>query len=299
MSRAAVAKHVAALRELGFELDASPRRGYSLSGWPDRLEPEAVLPLLGTRALGRSYAHLSRCASTNAEAFAAAVLGAPHGHTVTTDQQEAGRGRRGRHWHSPAGAGLYLSVVLRPALPPQQAAPLTLACAVAVAEALEAVAGVSPRVKWPNDLQLGGRKLCGILLEMSAEPERIAFVVAGIGLNANTEDFPEELADLATSLRIATGCAHPRPPLVAGILEALEAWTDRFVSEGPGPVLAAWRRRATLLGQAVTLHGPEGVRHGVAEDIDADGALLLRDAQGELHRVLAGDVSLRGHGPHP
>lgn len=298
MSRAAVAKHVASLRELGFGVEASTRRGYTLSAWPDRLEPEALLPLLTTRVLGRSYRHLPRCGSTNAEAFMAAMEGAPQGHTITAEEQEAGRGRRGRTWHSPPGTGLYLSVVLRPPLSPQAAAPLTLTCAVAVAEALEAEAAAvgvqaSPRLKWPNDIQIHGKKLCGILLELRADPERIDFIVAGVGINVNVEAFPQELAQSSTSLRLATGRHHLRPRLVASVLGAMETWTERFVNSGPKEALEAFRARAVLFGCPVTVSSPEGQLQGVAEGIDDSGALLLVDATGRRHSILAGDVSLR------
>ena len=292
MSRAAVAKHISGLRELGFALEASPRRGYSLSSWPDRLEPEALAPLVSTRALGRSHLHLGSCGSTNAEAFAAALSGAPHGHLVTADRQDAGRGRRGRTWHSAPMEGLYFSLVLRPSLPPQRVAPLTLACAVALAEAIESETGLSPLLKWPNDLLLGDRKLSGILLELRADPERVDFVVAGIGLNVSQSSFPDDLA--ATSLLMETGRPSLRPRILASLLGSLERWIDRFVTEGPAPVIAAFRARAALLGSPVTIHGVSETIEGLYEDIDETGALLLRDSSGALLPILAGDVSLRG-----
>ncbi|MFH2009263.1 MAG: biotin--[acetyl-CoA-carboxylase] ligase [bacterium] len=290
ISRAAVSKHLGALREGGFQLDASPRRGYRLLHWPDTLAPEAVIPLLETQALGHPLRFLAACASTNTLAFTDALEGAPHGHTVVADAQEQGRGRKGRPWHSPPGMGIYVSVVLRPPLPPQSAPPLTLVTAVAVAETLEQSLGLTPRLKWPNDVLLGGRKVCGILLEMSAELDRVAFVVCGIGLNVNTESFPDDLVWPATSLRRELGRTVSRPTLLAALLANLERWTERYVSDGFEPARQAWLSRAAHLGREVRVDGPDGERAGTVESLDLDGALLLRDADGMQRRVLAGDV---------
>jgi len=265
ISRAAVSKHLAVLRERGFSLDASPRRGYRLVAWPDALTPEAVLPRLQTRTLGRTLIHHEVCDSTNTLAFSEGLAGAPHGLTVVADAQTRGRGRRGRDWHSPAGAGLYASVLLRPELQPQAAPPLAFAAAVAVAEALEETLDLSPRLKWPNDVQLGGRKVCGILLEMSAEPERVAFVVCGIGLNVNAQTLPQELEHRATSLRLEVGRPVARP-------------------------LVLWLARAAHLNQEVRVDTPNTTIRGVAETLDADGALVLKLPSGESKRILVGDV---------
>jgi len=296
ISRAAVSKHLGVLREGGFELDASPRRGYRLLRWPDALTPEAVIPLLETRAMGHPLRFLPECASTNTLAFSDALEGAPHGHTVVADTQREGRGRKGRAWHSPPGEGIYVSVVLRPQLPPQAAPPLTLVSAVAVAETLEQslelelTPELAPRLKWPNDVLLGGRKVCGILLEMNAELDRVAFVVCGIGLNVNTESFPDDLVWPATSLRRELGRAVSRPTLLVALLANLEQWTERYVADGFEPVRQAWLSRAAHLGQEVRIEGPDGEQSGTVESLDEDGALLLRSADGRQSRILAGDV---------
>lgn len=290
VSRATVSKHLAVLREQGFALDASPRRGYRLRAWPDRLTPEAVLPRLETRALGRPLIHRDACDSTNTIAFTEGVKGAPHGLTVVADAQTGGRGRRGRQWHSPPSTGLYASVLLRPDLVPQAAPPLAFAAAVAVAEALEQTLGLSPRLKWPNDVLLQGRKVCGILLEMSAEPERVAFVVCGVGLNVNVTTLPPELAERATSLLLETGEPVARPLVLAPLLGALERWVERYVQEGFAPLRQAWLDRAAHLGQPVRVEAPTGTVQGIAETLDADGALVLRQPSGERTRILVGDV---------
>jgi len=203
------------------------------------LEAEAVAPLLHTAWLGRAWRFLPECDSTNDQAAAWARAGAPHGAVVVADAQHQGRGRQGRAWHSPAGQSLYLSVVLRPPLPVREQPPLTLAVGIAVAETV-ALAGVTPTLKWPNDVLCGGRKLAGILTEMASQGGRSDHVIVGIGVNLNIETFPPELAGLATSLRLLTGAPVDRASFAATLCERLEAWYQRFLSDGADAIKAAW-----------------------------------------------------------
>ncbi|HEY2749156.1 MAG TPA: biotin--[acetyl-CoA-carboxylase] ligase, partial [Polyangia bacterium] len=191
ISRAAVQKRVEGLKRRGFLVTAAPRRGYRLDGEPDALTADVVGARLTTAWLGRAWRHLPRVGSTNDEAaaWARAATAAPHGAVVVADAQDAGRGRLGRKWHSPQGESLYLSVVLRPPLPPHRVPPLTLAAGIAVAEALVAYE-VTPALKWPNDVQLDGKKVAGILTEMSADLDRVHHLVVGIGVNLNGRAFP-------------------------------------------------------------------------------------------------------------
>ena len=202
LSRTAVWKVVNALRRHGYRIEAVPSRGYRLLEAPDRLTALEVLPLLETHDLGRTLHAFETVDSTNVVAFRLAVEGAEHGELVVAETQTNGRGRRGRRWSSPGHLNLYCSFVLRPELPPQRAPELTLLTAVAVAESLRA-AGVPADIKWPNDLLVAGRKVAGILTELSADLDRIHFVVVGIGINLNAgrEDFPPELAENPDALR--------------------------------------------------------------------------------------------------
>ncbi len=206
LSRTAVWKRVEALRTKGYRIDAVPARGYRLVGVPDRLTSLELAPLLSTRELGRTIHHHESLGSTNEVAFRLAQDGAEHGEVVVAEQQTAGKGRRGRVWVSPPGLNLYFSAILRPELPPQRAPELTLVAAVALAEALREF-GTEAAIKWPNDVQIEGRKVAGILTELSAEPERVHFVVVGVGVNLNSQagHFPEELREVATSLALAKG----------------------------------------------------------------------------------------------
>jgi BirA family biotin operon repressor/biotin-[acetyl-CoA-carboxylase] ligase len=247
---------------------------------------------LRTSRLGRVYHFLESCASTNDVAAALARDGASEGTTVVADMQTGGRGRLGRVWHSPPGANLYLSVVLRPPGPPWSFPPLTLLAGAAVARALVAL-GASPTLKWPNDVLLpspgGLRKACGVLTEMASERDRIRHVVVGIGINVNGSDFPPELAGRASSLEAHLGRRVDRGVLLAAVLDALEPAYDRLVREGSAVALDAWRPFGQLGHRCVV--DRDGVRiEGVAVDLDPQGALLLRDQAGEIHRVLSGEI---------
>jgi len=293
LSRAAVWKHVEALREHGYRIDAVPARGYRLAAVPDRLTPLELRPLLNTHDLGQDLHCHEELGSTNDRAKELAAEGAEHGTVVLAETQTAGRGRRGRSWVSPPRKNLYFSVVLRPDLAPARAAELTLVTSVAICEALRQ-AGVEAGIKWPNDLFASGKKLGGILTELAADPDRVQWVVVGVGVNVNArrEDFPPELAELATSIALERGEPAPRALFAAACLTALEEWLDLHEEQGFPAVLDAWRDRNVTLGKRVVVRADEGEHEGIAEDLDAGGALLVRLADGTVRRFMAGDVTL-------
>jgi len=228
--------------------------------------------------------------STQSVAFALAERGAADRTVVVADQQLAGRGRRGRTWRAPAGTSLLVSIVVRPRLPQSLLSTLSLTTAVAAAEALRRVCKVDARLKWPNDVLVGGKKVAGILLEsrMSGAAGGAASTVTiiGIGINLGQREFPPDLASGATSIALETGQAPGREPVLAGLLQEFDAWRARLEGEGFGPVREAWRRLSDTLGRRVTVDAVTGV----AADLDTDGALLI-DVAGSLTRVLAGVVS--------
>jgi len=229
-----------------------------------------------------------RVDSTQAIVFALAADGAPDRTVVVAESQAAGRGRRGRVWQDEPGASLLTSILLRPRLAPAQLPTLSLTAGVAVAEALASAAGLTARLKWPNDVLVEGRKLAGILLEsrLSSAPAASACVVAlGIGINVAQRAFPPELAEHATSVRLAGGGDLDRDVLLVALLEALDRWRARLESEGFAPVRTRWRSLADTLGRTVSVDGVTGV----AVDVDDDGALLV-DEGGRRRRVVAGDV---------
>lgn len=292
LSRTAVWKHVEALRTKGYRIDAVPARGYRLVKVPDRLSSLELGPLLGTRELGRTVHYFEALESTNVTAFKLAAEGATHGEVVIAEAQSAGKGRRGRSWVSLPHANLYASAILRPELPPQRAPELTLVAAVALAETLREAGVEEAAIKWPNDVQIAGRKVAGILTELSADPDRVHFVILGLGVNLNARlaDFPPEVAAIATSLAEARQDPVPRALFTAALLTRLEVWLDRHASEGFEPVRAAWKALSATLGQQILVRTERAEYRAFAEDIDEAGALVVRRDDGTVERVIAGDV---------
>jgi BirA family biotin operon repressor/biotin-[acetyl-CoA-carboxylase] ligase len=233
--------------------------------------------------------------STNDAVMAAGRAGKSEGFAVLADRQTAGRGRRGRSWASPAGVGLYTSVLLRPQQPPIRLPLLTLVAGLAVAEAIEEIAGVTTQLKWPNDVLVEGRKVAGILAEMASSDEQGDHVVIGIGINVNhgPQDLPAELFPAATSLFIATGKRLLRGDLAAAIFNALERWYEVFHAGRIETILAAGRERSATLGRSVDVLGEQERWQGLAVDLDFDGALLVQEEGGKVRRVIASDVSIR------
>lgn len=297
ISRNAVWKHIETLKAGGYRIESLHSRGYRLLSVPDRLTEDELTAHLGTSWLGRSLACREVTGSTNSDAAELGRGGAPEGSVVVADAQTAGRGRLGRSWVSEPGLNLYLSVLLRPEILPSEAPQLSLVAGVAVAAALESV-GVRPQIKWPNDVLLGGRKVCGILTEIEAEADRVSFVVVGLGVNLNSRlhDFPEELHDKATSLRIESGEAVDRAPVAARVLGELERYYALFRDGGFAAVAPEWERRTALVGRELTVSGAGEVVTGMYAGVDTDGALLLdaSDTKGGVRRVLAGDVTVIG-----
>lgn len=258
--------------------------------------PERLSRALTTRWLGRTYEWLDRCESTSNAAAARARQGAPAGLVVAADAQTAGRGRLGRTWHSPPGENLYFSIVLRPKRGPHEIPVLTLLVGGAVAKVLSA-RGARVRLKWPNDVLLVDdrgqrRKVAGILTEMATAGDRVEHVVVGVGLNANGESFPPELADRATSLRRALDEPVDRTRLIADLLAALEPHFDDFDSRGAPAAVEAFSTFAGLPDRCrVAVPGQPGeALEGTALGIDPDGALRVRDDAGQIHRVISGEL---------
>lgn len=259
---------------------------------PADLAPGPFSARLTTARLGRAYEASVVCESTNELAARRARAGAPEGLLVVADSQTGGRGRLGRSWFSPPGENLYFSLLLRPRLVAVELPPLTLLTGVVLARAL-GMLGVTPRLKWPNDVlvdQAGKpRKLVGILTEMATERDRIKHVVIGVGVNVNGTRFPDELADRAGSLRTVTGRTHDRGALLASIANAFEPAYDKALSGGAASFLPSWRTFAAL-PRPVRIDRPGGLLEGLALDIDPEGALSVRDEAGKVHRVLSGEI---------
>ncbi|MDD5641636.1 MAG: biotin--[acetyl-CoA-carboxylase] ligase [Syntrophales bacterium] len=290
LSRAAVWKRINRLKALGYDIEGSPRRGYRLLGVPDKLLPAEILQGLNTRYLKGPIHHFDSLPSTNDLAKELGSQDAPEGSLVVAESQTKGRGRLGREWDSPPGTGLYVSLLLRPPLPPTEMPQITLTTAVAVVRALKRAAGVAPGIKWPNDLLLDGKKLGGILTEMETESGQIRHLVVGLGLNVNNREFPPPLNRTATSLVLATGSSFCRRDILRAWLEEFEALYDFFLNQDFGVILDEWREYNVTLGQTVTVRqGPREIS-GLALEVATDGALLLRQRTGEVVRVTSGEI---------
>jgi BirA family biotin operon repressor/biotin-[acetyl-CoA-carboxylase] ligase len=290
VTRAAVWKHIEELRAEGYEIEALPRRGYRLVAAPDRLSADEVKYHLDTKVFGIDVEHFESVESTMTQAFRSAMDGAPEGAIVIAERQTRGRGRLGRVWASPRGKGLYFSIILRPGGAIPGVARLTLLAAVAVSASVEKITGVRPLIKWPNDLLVNDRKICGILTEMSAEIDRVRFVVVGIGLNVNTPMF--QLPPEATSLKITLGKAVSRVALLQEILRAFESRYFTMRKDGYAAALDEWRARSAMEGRAVRFVERGREIRGTAAGIDDDGGLLVRLADGTLVKRMAGDIIL-------
>ncbi|OAT80700.1 biotin--[acetyl-CoA-carboxylase] ligase [Desulfotomaculum copahuensis] len=295
VSRTAVWKHIRALREAGYGIEAQPHAGYRLINIPDRLYAEEIAAGLPTGLIGCRIYHYTSLVSTNRTARELAGREAPDGTLVVAEEQTGGRGRLGRGWYSPCGKGIWCSVILHPPVNPVDAPPLTMLAAVAVCSALRRAAGVEAGIKWPNDLLVNGKKICGILTELSAEMERINFLITGMGINLNltAADLPAELRTTATSVLIETGRPVSRVAVLQAVLTELEHWYLLWLQDGFAPVLARWKEFSVTLGRPVRVASLKESWTGLAEDVDENGALLLRLPAGELKKVVSGEVSLR------
>ena len=294
VSRTAISKQIQKLRQEGYEIESTVSQGHRLVSLPDLLRPEEIRSRLQTHVLGKELLYFSQIGSTNDEAKRRAVEGYPEGTLVITEAQLGGRGRLARGWFSPHARGIWFSLILRPPFPPQEAPKCTLMAAVAINRAIRDCTGIASGIKWPNDILINGKKLVGILTEMSAEMDAINHVVIGMGVNVNiaADEIPLELQAVATSLQIETGAPVPRLDLFVQILARLEELYLTAKKEGFATVLEAWRQESITLNRVVNVIAPDRTFVGKAVDIDADGALLVETATG-IERVLAGDVSIR------
>jgi BirA family transcriptional regulator, biotin operon repressor / biotin---[acetyl-CoA-carboxylase] ligase len=295
VSRAAVWARIEDLRRLGYDIEASPHLGYRLMSAPDVLHADDLISRLGhTKVVGRDIQVFQETTSTNDVIERLARDGVKEGVVVFADAQTKGRGRLGRKWMSPAKAGLWFSLLLRPALRPQEATQLTVASATALRRAIERLTGLKAQIKWPNDIVVGGRKVAGILTELSAELDRVKHLILGIGVNVNLSpgDFPPELRRLATSLKTELGKAVSRPELAVEMLRELDVDYARLAAGEFATVADEWEQHCATLAQEVVIRVGDRQLRGRAESLDDDGALLLRTDHGRLERVIGGDVTL-------
>jgi len=293
VSRSAIWKHISRFKEYGYFIESVPKKGYRLTKVSHKLLPEEISEGLDTKVFGkREILHLEECDSTNRIARDLATKGIPEGAVILAEKQTRGRGRMGREWFSPPEGGIYFTMVLRPAISPNEAPKLTLLTGVALAECLRETAGIHARIKWPNDIVLRGRKLAGILTELGAEIDAVNYVLVGVGINVNTESFPPDLQEKATSLLIETGESFSRASLVKDFLRRFEDYYSESLGTGFQDIIRRWNEMTDTLGRKVKIESGSRTYIGEALAVDADGALILRDDKGVLHRIVSGDVGL-------
>ena len=243
--------------------------------------------------LGRKIYSLDEVDSTNSYAARLAAEGEPEGSVVLAEYQSAGRGRLGRTWVSPRGVNLCISVILRPDIPPRDVPLITLGAGVALARAVSGLYGLDARLKWPNDLIIGGRKAAGILTEMSAASDRVRYVVLGVGVNVNMmrEDFPVDIQDASTSVMLESGMKVDKDQLAGRFLEELGYVYELLIAGDKVRLLDEWRSYSCTLGQAVSVNTQGGIKTGKAADVDEYGRLVLELADGRLEKIASGDIS--------
>lgn len=292
ISRTMVWKHVNALKREGFGVEAVPSQGYRITTTPDILRQSDIKPGLKTTIMGKELHLLHEVVSTNTLAMSMATDGAPEGTVVIAETQTGGRGRLGRKWISPKG-NLYLSAVLRPKIPTHKAPLITLMGAVAVASAIRNTCGLNAVIKWPNDILISGRKVSGLLTEMSAEQDRIRHIVLGIGVNVNSEmeELPSEVRGLTTTLAAEAGAKINRTTLLQQILRDLESWYQKLLNNDVD-VLEEWKKLTMTVGHRVIVSGAGETLEGLAQGVDNEGRLVIGLDDGTIRTVAAGDVTI-------
>jgi BirA family transcriptional regulator, biotin operon repressor / biotin---[acetyl-CoA-carboxylase] ligase len=291
VSRSTVWDWIEKLRELGMEVHGVPAKGYQLAKIPDLLTTSLVRPELGDHEIGHVMVHYFRTESTNNVAMALAAGGAAHGTVVVAEEQTAGRGRLGRTWYSEKSSGIYTSVILRPPLSPAAAPVLTLMAGVAAQQAVSSTTGLAVDIRWPNDLLVNGKKVCGILTEMSAELDRLHAVVLGIGLNVNHSQMPAGLRASASSLRLEAHRTFSRVPLLVALLRELDRYYYLLLRDGNTAITERWAAASTYAyGKRVRVVTASGERLAETAGIDSSGALRVREEDGREASLVAGEV---------
>lgn len=294
-SRTAIWKHIEELRKEGFELEAIRNKGYRIISTPKNMTENELRLGLKTTIFGKTIQYLESTDSTQKVAHQLAQEGCPDGTLVIAEEQTNGRGRLARNWHSPKYTGIWMSLVLRPKLPPAKAPQFTLIAAVAVARAIEDICEISPDIKWPNDLLLNGKKITGILTELQADSDKINAIIMGIGMNVNQkeQDFPKELHNIATSLAIETGKEISRSELVKRILENLEKYYLLYLEKGFAPLKLLWESYAVSLGKEIIARTISGNISGKALGITEEGVLKIEDQNGQIHKIYSADIEMK------
>ena len=283
------------LKEEGYEIEAIRNKGYILKSVSDVLSKEELESSLKTRWAGKEIHYFDRTDSTNIQARLAGEAGASHGTLAVAEIQDGGRGRRGRNWISPAGVGVWMSLLLRPEISPVSASMLTLVMALAAQKGIKEATGIESQIKWPNDLVLNKKKICGILTEMGTNGVKINYVLIGVGINVNLKEFPEEMQDKATSLILESGQEYDRNQVISQVMKYFEINYEKFVQTCDFThLLEDYHKILANLNQPVRVLDGSKSFEGICRGIDEKGELLVEKQDKEITKVSAGEVSVRG-----
>lgn len=294
VSRTAVWKAINTLKKEGYEFEAVQNKGYRITKVPDLLSENEWYSINKNQWVGKKVKYFENIDSTNVVASHMAEEGAEHGTLVFANQQTMGKGRRGRTWISKPGTGIYMTLILKPDILPNEASMLTLVSALAVVKALEEVAGIEGKIKWPNDVVVNGKKICGILTEMSAQIDYISYIVVGIGINVLGEEIDEEIKNMATSLYLETGKKINRMEFMEKIWEKFEAYYEIFLKTKDMSALEKeYNSYLANCKEKVCVLDPKGKYEGTAQGINSQGELIV-DTWEARRLVSSGEVSVRG-----
>ena len=295
VSRTAVWKAINQLKKEGYSILAVQNRGYRLADEDEVFGQNELESRMTTRWAGHPLSFYETIDSTNLRAKLDAEQGAAEGSLIVADMQTSGRGRRGRAWSSPSGVNVYFTLLLKPDYAPDKAAMTTIVMALAVAEGIRKTCGVDAGIKWPNDIVAEGKKVCGMLTEMSVEQDFIHYVVIGVGINVGRQSFAPEIAQTAISLEEACGEKVPRAALVANIMQAFEEYYEVFCQKMDlSGLLDEYNKRLVNCNREVRVLDPKGEFAGIARGINSTGELLVEISDGTVKEIYAGEVSVRG-----
>ena len=294
ITRSAVWKYINILRSEGYVIQSATNKGYRLLKSADKLNETELSYALSTKILGQPLFFMPTVGSTNAEIKKLAAKGYPQGTTVIAETQMDGKGRLGRVWQSPPETGLWFSFLLKPELSPLHIAGITLACGMGVCMAIRNCTGLDARIKWPNDIIVNNKKVCGILTEMSAEADKINYAVVGIGINVNTEFFPEEIRHKATSLMLEKGERFERKTLFQNVLAETEKYLKTYEDTYGIFIMEEYKKYCATLGKEVSVIRGNKTLCGTAVDIAETGDLIIRTSDGEMLNIHSGEVTVQG-----
>lgn len=295
VSRTAVWKAIKQLRDEGYSIEAVNNKGYRLEETPDVISAQELGSLLHTQWFGKEILYFDSIDSTNNELKRQAEKGVKHGLLAVAEEQTAGRGRRGHAWVSPPGTGIWFSFLLKPEISPDKASMLTLVAAMAVSGAIREVTGLDAQIKWPNDIVVNKKKVCGMLTELSAELSCINYVVIGIGINANMKEFPDEIKDIASSLYIESGKQVKRAYVIEAVGRYFEKYYEAFIKAGDlSTITDEYNAMLANAGKQVRIIGNDKEEIYTAVGINPEGGLVVKDDDGNLKEIRSGEVSVRG-----